>query len=82
MSDLSEIEKVVSDMRRDLEVLGDCKKMLASTGLVQAMLDLHREFAAHSGKSTEDLFEGELYFRGSPVVECEHLQDLEYAFVK
>ena len=65
------IEKVVSDMRRDLEVLGDCKKMLASTGLVQAMLDLHREFAAHSGKSTEDLFEGELYFRGSPVVECE-----------
>lgn len=81
MSDLADISKVVSDMRHDLDSLGDCKKMLASSGLVQAMLDLYKEQATYLGKSVSVPM-GELYFRGSPVVECEHLEGLEYAFVK
>lgn len=44
MSDLADIAKVVADM------LGDCKKMLASADLVEAMLNLHREGASLSGK--------------------------------
>ena len=81
MSDLTDIAKVISDMRRDVDALGDCKKMLASSDLIEAMLDLHREVASLSGKAIPDST-AELYFRGTPVIECEQLQDLEYAFVK
>lgn len=81
MSDLADIAKVVADMKRDVDILGDCKKMLASADLVEAMLNLHRESAAFTGKPIPDST-AELYFRGSPVIECEHLQDLEYAFVR
>ncbi len=81
MSDLADISKVVSDMKHDLDSLGDCKKMLASPGLVQSLLDLCKEQAEYLGKAAPAPI-GELYFRGSPVVECEHLEGLEYAFVK
>ena len=81
MSYLADIAKVISDMKREVDVLGDCKKMLASADLVEAILDLHREHASLAGKPIPDST-AELYFRGSPVIECEHLQDLEYAFVR
>lgn len=81
MSDLADISKVISDMKRYLDSLGECKKMLASPGLVQAILGLHREQAEYLGKPDPTLT-GTMYFKGTPVVECEHLEGLEYAFVK
>lgn len=81
MSDLAGVGKAVFDMRRDLDKLGECRKLLASPGLAEAMRDLIKEQALNVGKS-DPFLEGILYFKGTPVVECEHLQDLEYAFVK
>jgi len=82
MSDLADISKVVSNMQRDLQRLGECRKMLASPGLIEAMLNLHREQAAKLGMPDPTLEGAELCFKGSPVIECEHLEDLEYAFVR
>ncbi len=79
--DLAKISKVVSDMKKDLFNLGDVKKMLASPSLIEAMRDLMIEGATNVGAPVPSRT-GTLYFRGAPVVECDHLQGMEYAFVK
>lgn len=81
MSDLEAIVRVVDGMRRDIESLGDVKKMLASPTLCEALRDLHAEAAWNAGSPYPPQI-GTLYFRGSPVIECDHLQGMEYSFVK
>ena len=78
MSELAGIAKAVDGMKRDLDRLGDCKKMLASPSLYESLLKLYAE--GHD--DPEIVRAGTLYFKGAPVVECDHLQGMEYAFVK
>jgi hypothetical protein len=81
MSNLADISKVVSNMHRDMDRLGECNKLIASPKLVGALRKLLTERALNIGQHEPD-FTGVLYFRGTPVIECSQLQDLEYAFVK
>lgn len=81
MKDLEDIGKVVTSMRISLESLGDCKKLLVSPTLYEAMLDLYVE-GAEGAENSEQIKAGTLYFRGSPTITCDHLQGMEYAFVK
>jgi hypothetical protein len=80
MSELAGIAKAVDGMKRDLDRLGDCKKMLASPSLYEALRELYIEGALNVGKQPP--LNDTLYFKGAPVVECDHLQGMEYAFVK
>lgn len=79
--DIAKISKVLSDMKKDLFNLGDVRKMLASPSLIEAMRDLMIEGATNVSAPAPSRT-GTLYFRGAPVVECDHLQGMEYAFVK
>lgn len=81
MSDLADISKVVSEMQRDLHRLGECRKLLVSRDLSVALHALLRERAMDMA-NPERVLMGTMYFRGTLVVECDSLQDLEYAFVK
>jgi len=83
MIELASVGQAVLNMHRDLERLGECKKLLASPGLVQAFRDLLKKRAVYVRDfEPVPMPTATLYFKGVPVVECEHLQDLEYAFVK
>ena len=76
-----EIGMVLVEAHRDLRRLGDCKKMLAAPELVQAFkdeLDKRNQNLGFNRRAGT----GELFFRGVPVVECEVLEGLEYAFVR
>ena len=81
MIDLDTMAKTVRGMGRDLESLGDCKKMLASPTLYEAMVALHVEGAVNAGNPDPPV-NGTLYFKGAPTIKCDHLQGMEYAFVK
>lgn len=78
MKDLEDIAKAVTSMNRDLARLGDCKKLLASPTLYEAMLKLFAE--GHDDPEIER--SGTLWFRGTATIKCDHLQGMEYAFVK
>lgn len=81
MKDLEAIGEVVTSMKRSLAALGDCRKLLVSPTLYDAMRNLHAEMAM-GAEDREKMRNGTLYFRGSPTIACDHLQGMEYAFVK
>lgn len=82
MKDLEDIGKVITSMKVSLYRLGDCKKLLVSPTLYEAMLNLYSEGAESPESSEQIKTGGTLYFRGSPTIMCDHLQGMEYAFVK
>ena len=80
----SDTERVLDNASRDLHRLGNCKKMLASPGLIKefrgTIKNLYPSYKDQvDGPRPQD---GQLYFQCVPVIECAHLDGLEYAFVK
>ena len=77
MSTALDIARVFNSAVHDLHRLGDCKKMLVSNQLLTGFRDM-----LMSGDCAIPVLTGVIYFKGVPVVECDQLHELEYAFVK
>jgi len=75
------VSKAIDDANCDLYSLGECKKMLVSPQFLIAFRGMLIKRAVDCG--FHYLPSGEqMFFKGVPVVECDFLEDLEYAFVK
>jgi len=76
MSETLDVGRTLADATFDQHRLGECKKMLVSPRLMEGFRDALKD------REIRLPIVGIIYIRGVPVVECEQLEGLEYAFVK
>ena len=78
------VETAVSNATRDMNYLGECRKMLVSPLLFEAFRNRLEMYAMYNYMADKAPVpkSGEIYFKGVPVAKCDQLQDLEYSFVK
>lgn len=76
MSETLDVGRTLADATFDQHRLGECKKMLVSPRLMEGFRDAFKD------REIRLPIAETIYIRGVPVVECEQLEGLEYAFVK
>lgn len=80
MTASTEVGMVLAYAHRDRHMLGECDRMLASPDLFQEFVRKIEHQSSVLGNMPSSVVQ--LFFVGTPVVECQSLEGFEYAFVR